>query len=80
METQDGIPLGFRISGLLSSAEVLQLIQVVGELCKSWTNSRQKNDCECDECDESVISQDNIKGFYINRHVRHFMHQLEPFF
>lgn len=27
-----------------------------------------------------IISKDNIKGSYINRHVRHFMHQLEPFF
>lgn len=27
-----------------------------------------------------VISQDNIKGSYINHHLRHFMHQLESFF
>jgi hypothetical protein len=49
METKDGIPLGFKISGLLSSAEVLHLTQVIGKLCKSWTNSRQT----CDESNES---------------------------
>jgi hypothetical protein len=65
MAAQDGIPLGSKISGLLSSAEVLHLIQVVGELCKSWTNSRQKNDCECGkyECDESDESDEyELKG------------------
>jgi hypothetical protein len=52
METKDGILLGFKLSGLLSPAEVLHLTRVIGELCTCWTDSRQKNDCECGKCDD----------------------------
>lgn len=44
LETQDGVPLGFKISNLLSPDEVAKLTRSIDRLCQGWMNSRAPGD------------------------------------